>query len=235
MSLARQVFSPATPGLWIPGDEASGDLTNRGSLGGAAWVARGTTLYRQSSIIGYALSGASGGRFTSVTGIFVGNVSYSVAGWINTTSTDSVPSYAGSNIANVILGDWSSAVERSFGIHGGLVKYNHFSGAAWAPTVGVTPVNTGVWRMIGLAYDTVANTSKVYVDGVLDGSSSGVGNNSAGASFCSLGAGYGDGTQTGPADTFDGRYFGLGIWSAVLADVDFLRIYQAGIRSGVVL
>lgn len=203
VSLARQVFAPATPVLWLPGDEASGNLANRGSAGGTL-TARGALAYRQASPVGYALGGSAGG-------------------------------YAGSATANVVLGDWSGDVGRAFGVHGGFSKYNQFTGSSWEPTTGVRAVNDGAWHLLSLSQDTAANTARLYVDGVADTVNAALGNNIAASSFCCVGAGYGNGTEAGAGDPFDGSYFGVAAWAAVLTAADWLRIYQAGIRGGVVV
>lgn len=238
-ALSLQIYSPATPTMWLPTDEASGDLTNRGSATPATLTKRGNPTYRVSNLFapsgGGVLLGPSN-FFGSQSGWLVGDMSYSVAAWFRTISTDAVATYGGGATANVLLGDWSNAVARAFGVHGGVLKYRHFqtSGGTWVGVTGATAVNDGQWHMAGLAYNASTDVVAIYLDDRGTAEATGAATaNPGGSSFSSVGAGYGNGTEAGAQDFFDGSMAAVACWSSVLTVTDFQRIYQAGIRSGV--
>lgn len=87
--------------------------------------------------------------------------------WVNTTSADAVSSYAGNAALNV-LGDSTNAVYLGFGVEGGVVRYNHYSGG-WQSVTGSTVVNDGSWHNIAVTHDQATGAIVIYVDGVADG------------------------------------------------------------------
>lgn len=234
MGYESKVYSKGTPALWLPADEVSGNLTNRGSEGGT-FTARGTPVYRVvSPLLSRAinLDAPDSDKFTKLTGVLAGDVSFSIAAWVRTVSTDAVSGYAG-NPALTVLGDWSSNILRGYGIHGGFNQLRKYD-TAWKTLTGTRPVNDGSWHLIGVSYNATTDLASLFTDGVADGTATIADYTSPVGCFSAFGSGYGNATEAGSGDAFNGDLGALAGWNLVLVAADFLDLYNSGLRDGIV-
>lgn len=109
------------------------------------------------------------------------------AAWINTTSTDATAGYAG-NAALTIVGETSGSIWNGFGIHGGKVRYTHWT-SSWQLIDSAASVNDGNWHHVAATHD-LAGAVAIYVNGVVSGSATGITYNTSYTGFNTIGAGY---------------------------------------------
>ena len=89
--------------------------------------------------------------------------------WVNTTSVDATIDYDG-NPALSIIGDNDNGIRGAFGIHGGRVRYTHWTGVDLIFDIieSTVEVNDGLWHHVAVSHDSFTNEVRIYIDGVLD-------------------------------------------------------------------
>ena len=169
--------------------DTSGNNINAGFSGTApAWV---------QGKIGKALNFNGTNAFLSNTRKTLYTVGLTFGVWIKTTSTDSTVAYSG-NAAQNIIGDSTGGVGVGFGVHGGKVRYQHYSDA-WYNVLGTTSVNDGLWHYINVTHDKTTGNIVIYVDGKQDA----IGNITYGwAAYDVIARGYSADYFTGQLDNF---------------------------------
>ena len=165
---------------------------------------------------------------------FEGGLTYEA--WINTTSTDATSDYAG-NAALSIIGDHDNNIRGSFGIHGGVVRYTHWTGTGLVFDLidGSTPVNDGEWHHVAVVHNSSTREVTIYVDGVVDGTgTTSMFHTSVG--FDRIGASYLDGTGSG--DFFEGSLDEIRIWlilrtaEEIANNASLTIVAQEGLEAG---
>ncbi len=168
--------------------DSSGN-SNTGTLtGGPTWSASPTNDISFTNPYALEFDGQDDYVATSTDVSLTAGLSYSV--WVKTTSSDSTAAYTG-NAAQNVLGDYKGSVYNGFGVHGGVVRYNHYA-SGWIASDGSTSVNDDVWHHIAATHRLSDGSVVVYVDGTEDGS----GTATYGTTFTKInriGGGYGVG------------------------------------------
>ncbi|MFA6185457.1 MAG: DUF2341 domain-containing protein [Candidatus Shapirobacteria bacterium] len=131
---------------------------------------------------------------TNTRKVITGGLTFGV--WIKTTSTDSTTTYDG-NAAQNIIGDSTGGVALGFGVHGGKVRYQHYT-SAWYSVLGSTSVNDGLWHYISVTHNSSTGAIVIYVDGKQDGSGTLAYNGSS--AYDIIARGYGGDYFTGQLD-----------------------------------
>jgi len=98
---------------------------------------------------------------------FFGSPGLTFAAWVKTNDSDNISFYAGNAALNVI-GDNTTSVFLSFGVHGGKARYTHFD-VSWLSVEGVTSVIDNEWHHIAVTHDKKSGRVVVYVDGQSEG------------------------------------------------------------------
>ncbi|MEQ6121775.1 LamG-like jellyroll fold domain-containing protein [Reichenbachiella sp. MALMAid0571] len=131
--------------------------------------------------------------------------------WVSTTSVNVTNSYVG-NPAMAIIGDHHNNIRGAFGVHGGVVRYTHWTGSALDFDIldGTKLVNDGNWHHVAVTHNQSTREMKIYVDGVLDA----VGISTVyrtDIAYDRIGASYIDGFGTD--DFFDGFIDEVRVWN----------------------
>jgi len=143
--------------------------------------------------------------------------------WVKTTSSDNTRAYTG-NCANNIIGDHTSSIVHTFGIHGGYVRFNSYN-AGWNATDSNAQVNDGEKHLIAITYNITTDALIIYIDGVVDKSTTVVGPSTIG--FDTIGASYLNAADR--ADFFDGHLRSVMVYDSILSPTEIFDTYRAGV------
>ena len=237
MSYIHQVLSDS-PDLFYLLDESAGsadDLvgTNNGTYNGVTRAAVMGPFRRPAAQWPTQTQVVSFTKVSNPTGTLT---DWSGGAWIRCTSTDSTVGYAG-NPALSVLGDHTTAIWHSFGVHGGKVRFYRYNNAgnAWQNLESVARVNDDKWHYIAFTAKGTAEVDnvKLFIDGALDTQGQLAVSLHAATimGFDSIGASYVNGTSYG--DGFLGYIAGPWFKRALLTADRIKSHYEAGIRSGV--
>lgn len=139
------------------------------------------------------------------------------AAWVKTTSRDATSGYAGNSALNII-GDSTNDIWNSFGIHGGYVRYSHYTGS-WSNITSSTMVNDGQWHHIAVTHNQSTNVATIYIDGVSNVSGTltyGGGGGTSKVAYDLIGAS--NQNSIGTQDYFQGDIDELQIWNYALSE-----------------
>lgn len=92
-----------------------------------------------------------------------------------------------------------------------------------ALSTALTPLKTGQWQNIGVTYSTTAQTAKIYVDGMLVMTKTGLPAMTLGTHPLRMG-------ETWAGEGLDGMLDGVRIYDRVLSDMDMQNLYLAGYK-----
>lgn len=144
---------------------------------------------------------------------------------IRTTSNDADSAYAG-NAALNLLGDSTNSVYVGFGIHGGVLRYNHHVNG-WKHLDGNTPINDGEWHLVGVEHNPATKIVRLYVDGVLDAEAS-IGYDALHAGIDLIGAGYSGSSHAG--DNFHGDIQAVAAYGKTFPEAERNMIMRGGME-----
>lgn len=189
-------------------NEASGTLLNAGS-GGQTGTLSGNAFKTQGIMGGGIETAATSGEVTLSTRIALTGSKTFIA-WVNTKDTRAGGSWP-ADVGNAVVGDTATGAWDSFGVDSGRAcfkRYNSAGGAVQTLT-GATYIADGKWHLIAVVYNAVTVQATLYVDGKVDGVSSGW-THAVQGGVTSLGRSYG-------TSRFNGRFDEVEVYADIMA------------------